>query len=157
MFYSLPSTQHPGHYCTFLEICSNSTTELPTADQHLPSFNKELGSCPQCPEYVFLQKTEKERHNQLFHPSTYKRKTECSQPKVAFKCNYLVARGQVCNRIFANIYQLRKHRQKDGHLRKSKKSQRTSLDPQLQQYTSRGLCGIVLKALLQSKNTVQMS
>ena len=44
-------------------------------------------------------------------------------------------KGQVCNRMFANIYQLRKHRQKEGHLRKSKKSQRASLDPQLQQYT----------------------
>ena len=78
MFYPLPSTQHPGHYCTFLEMCNISTTELPTADQHLPSLNKKLGSCPQCPEYVFLSKTEKKRHNQMFHPSTYKRKTKCS-------------------------------------------------------------------------------
>ena len=38
------------YICIFLEMCNNSTTELPTADQHLPSLNKELGSCPQCPE-----------------------------------------------------------------------------------------------------------
>ena len=39
--------------------------------------------------------------------------------------------------MFANIYQLRKHRQKEGHLRKTKKSQRASLDPLLQQYVTR--------------------
>ena len=63
------------------------------------------------------------------------RKTKCSQPKAAFKCNYLVASGQVCNRMFANIYQLRKQRQMKGHLRKTKKSQIASFDPLLQQYT----------------------
>ena len=46
-----------------------------------------------------------------------------------------MASGQVCNRMFANIYQLHKHRQKEGHLRKTKKSHRAPLDPLLQQDT----------------------
>ena len=68
MFYPLSSTQHPSHFCTFLEMCNKKVNELPTADQHLPSFNSELGSCPYCCEHVFLSKTEKKRHFQVFHP-----------------------------------------------------------------------------------------
>ena len=63
MFYPLPSTQHPGHYCTFLEICNNSTTELPTADQ--PSFNKELGSCPVSRIYVSVENGKKETQSSV--------------------------------------------------------------------------------------------
>ena len=58
-FYPLPSGQNVGHYCTFLEMCNKKQDQLPIADTYLPSFEKELGHCPHCPNYVFLPKTEK--------------------------------------------------------------------------------------------------
>ena len=55
-FYPRPSGQNVGHYCTFLEMCNKKQDQLPVADTYLPSFEKELGHCPHCPNYVFLSK-----------------------------------------------------------------------------------------------------
>ena len=119
MFYPAPSAQHPGHYCTFLEMCNKDKNDLPLPDSNLPTFNKDLGRCPHCPDYVFLSKTEKKRHNQVFHPQKRSSKLKPSGvPNARFKCRYKISETEVCGQMFPNIYHLSKHRKSAGHQRK---------------------------------------
>ena len=68
LFYPMPSKDHKGHFCTFLEMCNVKPEELPDPDQHLPSYDSDLGHCTYCPKFVFMSKTEKKRHFQVYHP-----------------------------------------------------------------------------------------
>ena len=52
LFYPMPSKGHKDHYCTFLDMCTKKPEELPNADAHLSSYDKNLGS-------FFLSKTAK--------------------------------------------------------------------------------------------------
>ena len=47
LFYPMPSKEHVGRYCTYLEMCSKKLKEIPEADSYLPSFqDKNLGCYP---------------------------------------------------------------------------------------------------------------
>ena len=63
----MPSKDHKGHFCTFLEMCNKKPEELPDPDRHLPSY------CTYCPKFVFLSKTEKKRHFQVYHLTSQQR------------------------------------------------------------------------------------
>ena len=137
-FYPLPSGQNVGHYCTFLEMCNKKQDQLPIADTYLPSFEKELGRCPHCPNYVFLSKTEKKRHFQVFHPKIRmsKRKRVHGTPSKRFQCSFKITPTQVCGERFSNIYLLRKHRKTMDHQRKRKRRSQ-AIDPDIELYVSR--------------------
>ena len=137
IFHRLPSAQHVGHYCTFLEMCSKRPDQLPIADTHLPSFEKELGHCSHCPNYVFLSKTEKNRHFQVFHPKKRKPKTKHVTPSKRFQCSFKITPTQVCDERFGNIYLLRKHRKTTSHQRKKKARRPQTIDPDIELYVAR--------------------
>ena len=67
LFYSMPSKDHKGHFCTFCEMRNKKPQELPDSDTHIPSHNSDLGRCTYCPKFVFLSKTEKIRHFPVYH------------------------------------------------------------------------------------------
>lgn len=67
LFYPMPSKNHNGHFCTFLEMCSKTPEELPNPDSHIPSYDSDLGQCTYCPKFVLLSNTEKKRHFQVYH------------------------------------------------------------------------------------------
>ena len=88
LFYPMPSKEHKDHYYTFLDMCTKKPEELPNADTHLPSYDKNLGNCPHCPDFVFLSKTAKKRHLQVFHPKkrsvVWKKSSQSAEKR--FKC-----------------------------------------------------------------------
>lgn len=117
----MPSKEHKGHYCTFLDMCTKKPEELPNADAHLPSKDKSLGSCPHCPDFVFLSKTAKKRHLQVFHPtkrSAVRKKLSQSAEK-RLKCNHQLCFGAVCGQMFGTMYQLQKHHKIAKYTRQS--------------------------------------
>eukprot|EP00731_Ephydatia_muelleri_P006877 Em0003g1125a len=98
-------------------MCTKNPEELPNADTHLPSYGKNLGNCPHCPDFVFLSKTAKNRHLQVFHPkkrSVVRKKSSQSAEK-RLKCNHQLCSGAVCGQMFGTLYQLRKHRKIAKH------------------------------------------
>ena len=67
LFYPMPSKEHVGHYCTYLEMCSKKPEEIPEAEPYLPFFqDNNIGRCPLC-QIFFLLRTEKKRHFQAYH------------------------------------------------------------------------------------------
>lgn len=117
LFYPMPSKEHVGHYCTYLEMCSKKPEEIPEADSYLPSFqDNNHGRCPHCPNFVFLSKTEKKRHFQVYHPKRRAAQTtKVAQTQKRFKCTYQSSDVRACGLQFGSIYQLRKHRKNSGH------------------------------------------
>ena len=55
-----PSTDHEGHYMTFLD-----EKKFVKPNEHLPS--KSLGKCETCPSWQFSLVTEAKRHVALLH------------------------------------------------------------------------------------------
>ena len=129
LFYPLPSSEHVGHFSTYLEMCSKKPEQLPEADSHLPSYkdNDGLGRCPHCPNFVFLSKTEKKRHFQVYHPKKRICIPKHSLSKKKFKCNHKLSANRVCGQMFNSIYKLRKHRKNSSHQAKRKRSTASSL------------------------------
>jgi hypothetical protein len=119
LFYPMPSKEHKDHYYTFLDMCTKKPEELPNADTHLPSYDKNLGNCPHCPDVVFLSKTAKKRHLQVFHPKrrsvVRKKSSQSAEKRLAWKCNHQLCSGAVCGQMFGTLYQLRKHRKIAKH------------------------------------------
>lgn len=58
---------HKGLFCTFLGMCSKKE-ELHDADTHVPSSDRDLGHCTCCRKFMFLSKTDKKRHFQVYNP-----------------------------------------------------------------------------------------
>ena len=67
LFYTMPSKEHKDHYYTFLDMCTKKPEELPNADTHLPSYDKNLGNCPHCPD---LSSSPRLQRNGTFKCST---------------------------------------------------------------------------------------
>ena len=149
-FYPLPSLQHPKHYSTFLEMCNKKPKDLPVADQHLPSVQEsELGRCSDCPEYVFLSKTEKKRHLQVFHPQKRKPRQQKSPASGGkFQCMYKLGPKDMCGAKFPTTYQLRKHRKEAKHQRKKKHQKTPVAPPEVSQYVTR-----VMQAIATAEET----
>ena len=113
MYEPTPSTDHEGHYMTFLEMANSvDRKKFAKPNEHLPLLphlpSKSLGKCETCPASQFSSVTETKRHVALLHP-TYK--TE-SMPKgdQVFKCKH-----SGCNIGFATYHQLDKHRKEENH------------------------------------------
>ena len=116
----MPSDKYPMHYCTFLEMCEKPPKVVGVLDSGMPSYiQKDLLECAYCPAYVFLSKTEKARHIQIFHPKKYHKQFYSSKVLVNV-CNFKMG-CSVCGEKFSSAYQLRKHRQNPSHLKKKRK------------------------------------
>ena len=73
---------------------------------------KNLDRCDVCPSWLFLLKTKRAKHYQLFHP---KRKipkpktTSIEKKSKAHKCNYK-KNGIQCNTVFLSYHKLKQHK-----------------------------------------------
>lgn len=76
LFSPTPSSTHPDHFHTYVEMCSLPVDSLPYPDQHQPSFVKlsngpnPVGRYTKCPSYSFSSKAEKLRHCRTMHNLT---------------------------------------------------------------------------------------
>lgn len=121
-FSPMPSDRHPGHYCTYLEMCEKSPEEVGVLDNGMPSYmEKDLRKCAYCPAYVFLSQTEKTRHMRIFHLKKYRKSS--SKSTKSHVCNFKIG-FCVCGETFPSVYPtIRKHRQLEP--REEKRSART--------------------------------
>jgi hypothetical protein len=114
LFWPEESTDHPGHYATFLELYKLPASEIKDDDQNQPSVQaKQLGRCNTCPSYSFSSKTEKKRHTSVYH-----RKVRGERKHICSFAN--------CGLTFSSYHKLYKHKKQSGHRRKPSHSMMTT-------------------------------
>ena len=90
-FSPMPSSNYPGHYCTFLEMFEKPPTEVGVLHSGMPShIEKYLHACEYCPAYMFLSITEKNRHMRIFHPKKYPRRSSNSTKSLVNVCSFKI-------------------------------------------------------------------
>ena len=101
-----PTSTTCGHYDTFLQ--SSIKVEHVFGSSGQPSVVKDdLGKCDHCPNYHFKSKTERERHQSLFHR---RQKVQQQRPR-SFVCN-------VCEASFESLSSLNRHKKEKKHTRR---------------------------------------
>ena len=118
----LQSQHHPGHYMTFLEIEEKPHDDICTGDDGLPvSKSAELGSCSICPHYLFMSKTEKQRHMSVFH-ANQKEKQQATRRNPTHRCAFKEDPGdKECGLLFTSRKKLLDHKKISNHLLKRRR------------------------------------
>ena len=90
---------------TFLEEYENVNKKY--GDQGQPSAKENLGSCIHCPKLSFFSKTEKKRHESVFHR---RQSTNIRIRANSYKCNF-----ETCGEVFGSPSALSRHKIKTNH------------------------------------------
>ena len=109
-----PSIQYKGHYKSFFEEFDN---EYPmVSDVGQPSAAKnDLGVCDKCPSYRFTSKTEKKRHDGLFHRR--QKTTPMSATEKHFECKF-----SNCGELFGSQPSLSRHQLLSKHRKRDQQA-----------------------------------
>ena len=99
------SSSKQGHYKTFLE--ESESVNKKYGDQGQPSAKENLGSCIHCPKLSFFSKTEKKRHESVFHR---RQSTNIRIRANSYKCNF-----ETCGEVFGSSSALSRHKIKTNH------------------------------------------
>ena len=122
-------SEDPSHYMTYLQQ-SALEGELQTPDAGLPSSErKDQGRCETCKSWSFNSKTEKERHQKVFHHGRTTKSKQVTngarttaeahgKPEKTHTCKHKVD-GKECGLHFTSYHQLCMHKNLVGHKRKS--------------------------------------
>ena len=107
------STDHPGHYATFLELCQLPFSQVRDDDQNQPSVQvKQLERCNIWPSYIFSSNTEKKRHISVCH-----RRVKASVPFAGREKKKHVCTLANCGLTFNSYHKLYKQKKESGHRR----------------------------------------
>ena len=102
-----PSISKNGHYNTFFQECINQQKRYGDVGQPT-GVEKQLGVCDFCPSFAFKSKTEKEKHNSIFHR---RQKLPARKPNVkVFKCLF-----EGCAETFQSQASLSRHQTAHKH------------------------------------------
>ena len=90
LFTPQTSTSHPGHYKTFIEMCTSADI-VQKHDAQMPSLIRSpLKMCPHCICYTFLSKSDETRHMKFFHHQNRRStKQRARKREKKFSCNYV--------------------------------------------------------------------
>ena len=104
------SQTHKGHFKSFLEETINP--EKVYGDKGQPTAEeKKLGSCSVCPNWAFKSKTEKTRHQNVFHrKDTPKAQQKENEQQKEFFCPF-----EGCDKFYESPASLSRHRTKEKH------------------------------------------
>ena len=102
-----PSISKNGHYNTFFQECINQQKRYGDVGQPT-AVEKQLGVCDFCPSFAFKSKTEKEKHNGIFHR---RQKLPARKPNdKLFKCIF-----EGCAETFHSLVSLSRHQPAQKH------------------------------------------
>ena len=105
-----PSTTHPGHFKTYLEMCEIDQEYFNTGDGGLPC-SLSIGRCPYCPSMEFLSAAERSRHISVLHAE---KKGDGNRIwKTQHRCLFVIRAktgSTRCNLTFKSNNQLKEHK-----------------------------------------------
>ena len=125
-----PSTSHPGHFQTFMEVERIDKDFISTGDTGLPC-TINVDKCPCCPSYIFMSDTEKRKHMSVLHSDKGKDGGKVCEKE--YKCLFIEKAkegGSIkCNLTFKSANQLKEHKEQAKHVIKQNKRKAASKQP----------------------------
>jgi hypothetical protein len=131
------SIVYKGHYNTFLQEAANENKRFGDAGQPNAE-EKALGSCQTCPSFSFKSKTERDRHQSLFHRR--------QKPTSGKEVQLLYCQVEACGKSFKSQSSLSRHQTSEKHraratnlptTSKPKKAQQSSITDMLRRINSK--------------------
>ena len=109
-----PSIQYKGHYKSFFEEFDNEYPMFNDIGQPSAAKN-DLRVCDKCPSYRFTSKTEKKRHDGLFHRR--QKTTPMSATEKHFECKF-----SNCGELFGSQPSLSRHQLLSKHRKRDQQA-----------------------------------
>jgi hypothetical protein len=116
MFSPRPSLWCPDHFCTFLESETLAALGKTTkADEFCNTrVSQGVGRCDLCPTFIFMSKTEREKHNTMCHQVRKEKEKRSDVVPQSHVCRFTSEDGE-CGLCFPTRYRLVKHQNETGH------------------------------------------